>query len=80
MSSYVQVCEDENEEPMELPLEHDGGLLLSTLLAQFPGVSGIKYRSSSSAFRGVRLLDGVFHLPEDGWDNLFICVFPKGEL
>lgn len=77
MSSYIQVCEDEDEEPMELPLEADGGLLLTTLVAQFPGASGIKYRSASNAFRGVRLLDGVFHLPEDGYNNVFICVFPK---
>ncbi|KAF2350726.1 RNA recognition motif domain, partial [Trinorchestia longiramus] len=79
MSSYIQVCENENEEPMELPLEADGGLLLTTLVAQFPSASGVKYRSASnpSAFRGVRLLDGVFHLPEDGWNNVFICVFPK---
>ena len=74
------MCEDENEEPMELPLEADGGLLLSTLVAQFPGATGVKYRSESSrAYRGVRLLDGVFHPPEDGWNNVFICVFPKGE-
>lgn len=66
---------------MELPLEADGGLLLSTLVAQFPGASGIKYRSASNspAFRGVRLLHGIFHLPQDGANNVFICVFPKGQ-
>ena len=78
MSSYIQVCEDESEEPIELPLEADGGLLLSTLVAQFPGASGIKYRTTSNSFRGVRLVDEVFHLQDDEWSNVFICVFPKG--
>lgn len=53
---YVQVVEDEGEEPIELPLEDDGTLLLSTLQAQFPGTCGLKYRNPESrAMRGVRL-------------------------
>ena len=79
--SYIQVAEDESEEPIELPTEDDGALLLSTLAAQFPGVSGLKYRAPESrSMRGVRLLEGRFQPPEDGWGNhVYICVFPKGQ-
>lgn len=53
---YVKVLEDEGEEPIELPLEEDGTLLLSTLQAQFPGTCGLKYRNpDTGAMRGVRL-------------------------
>ena len=80
MSCYIQVAEDETEEPIELPTEDDGSLLLSTLGAQYPGVSGLKYRATESrTMRGVRLVDGKFQPPEEGWGiQVFICVFPKG--
>lgn len=77
---YLQVAEDEGEEPIELPTEDDGTLLLSTLSAQFPGSSGLKYRNPDSrAMRGVRLSDGRLHPPpEIGWGTqIFYCVFPK---
>lgn len=77
---YLQVAEDEGEEPIELPSEDDGTLLLSTLSAQFPGSSGLKYRNpESKSFRGVRLSEGRLHPPPDGgWGSqIFYCVFPK---
>lgn len=82
MSTYLQVAEDEGEEPIELPSEDDGTLLLSTLSAQFPGTCGLKYRNPETGnIRGVRLVDGRLHPPEDGWgNNVFYCVFPKGLL
>lgn len=50
------MVEEEVEEPIELPVEDDGTLLLSTLQAQFPGTCGLKYRNPESrAMRGVRL-------------------------
>ncbi|XP_065172870.1 TAR DNA-binding protein 43-like isoform X3 [Atheta coriaria] len=79
---YLQVAEDEGEEPIELPTEDDGTLLLSTLAAQFPGSSGLKYRNPDSrAMRGVRLSEGRLHPPpEIGWGSqIFYCVFPKAE-
>lgn len=82
MSSYIQVAEDEGEEPIELPTEDDSTLLLTTLAAQFPGTCGLKYRNPESrAMRGVRLVDGRLHPPENGWGKaVYFCVFPKGEL
>lgn len=79
---FVQIAEDAGEEPMELPVEEDGTLLLSTLQAQFPGSSGLKYRNSETrATRGIRLNEGRLHPPsiEDGWgEQVYLCVFPKG--
>lgn len=79
---YVQVAEEEGEETIELPIEEDGTLLLSTLQAQFPGTSGLKYRNNlSNAIRGIRLTEGRLHPPQGGeecWGNqIYLCVFPK---
>ena len=77
---FVKVAEDESDEAIELPLEEDGTLLLSTLVACFPSSSSLKYRSkATNTVRGVRTVGGRLHAPDDGWaSNLFICVFPKG--
>ncbi|KAL3223631.1 hypothetical protein MRX96_027301 [Rhipicephalus microplus] len=79
MSCFIQVSEDESEEPIELPCEDDGTLLLTTLSAQFPATCGLKYRNpESGTMRGVRLVDGRFHPPDNGWGNVvYYCVFPK---
>jgi len=81
MSTYLQVAEDDGEEPIEVPGEDDGTLLLSTLAAQFPGTAGLKFRNpDSGGMRGVRLVDGRFHPPDGGWgNNVYYCVFPKAE-
>ncbi|XP_025154943.1 TAR DNA-binding protein 43 isoform X4 [Harpegnathos saltator] len=81
MSSYIQVAEDEGEEPIELPTEDDTTLLLTTLSAQFPGTCGLKYRNPESrTMRGVRLVDGRLHPPENGWGKaIYFCVFPKAK-
>lgn len=78
---FVQVAEDEGEEPIELPTEEDGTLLQSTLQAQYPGSCGLKYRNDDTkAVRGVRLNEGRFYPPssDGGWGTqIFFCVFPK---
>ncbi|XP_063222672.1 TAR DNA-binding protein 43-like [Bacillus rossius redtenbacheri] len=75
----VLVAEDEGDEPMELPTENDNTLLLSTLAAQYPGTSGLRYRNpQTNAMRGIRLTNGKLYPPENGWgDSVFYCVFPK---
>lgn len=80
---YVPVAEDEGDEPIELPCEDDGTLLLSTLQGQYPGATGLKYRNpENKAIRGVRLNEGRLHPPtSEGWTNtssVYIAVFPKG--
>ena len=79
MSQYIQVAEDEQDEPIELPTEEDGTLLLSTLAAQYPGTCGLKYRNpESGCFRGIRLIDGKLHPPDGIWGGfVYITVFPK---
>ncbi|CAI9735501.1 TAR DNA-binding 43-like [Octopus vulgaris] len=79
MSQYIQVAEDENSELIEIPIELDGTLLLSTLSAQFPGACGLKYRNPNTcAVRGIRLSLGQLYPPEDGWeDRVYFSVFPK---
>ena len=77
---YVIVTEDENEQPIELPAEPDGTLLLSTLAAQFTGACGLKYHNAeTNSTRGVRLADDRLHPPDGVWGNrLYVTVFPKG--
>ncbi len=79
---YIRVAEDENEEPMEIPSEEDGTVLLSTVAAQFPGACGLRFRSPvSQCMRGVRLVEGVLHAPESDWGNLvYVVNYPKGKL
>uniref|UniRef100_A0A6P4EBS8 TAR DNA-binding protein 43 n=1 Tax=Drosophila rhopaloa TaxID=1041015 RepID=A0A6P4EBS8_DRORH len=78
---FVQVSEEEGDEPIELPAEEDGTLLLSTLQAQFPGSCGLKYRNlDTKAVRGVRSNEGRLFPPsvDSGWgEYLYFCVFPK---
>ena len=77
---YVFVTEDENEQPIELPAEPDGTLLLSTLAAQFTGACGLKYQNTqTNSTRGIRLADGRLHPPDGVWGSrLYVAVFPKG--
>lgn len=79
---YIRVAEDENEEPMEIPSEDDGTVLLSSVAAQFPGACGLRYRNPvSQCMRGVRLVEGVLHAPDADWGNLIYVVnYPKGKV
>ncbi|KAG7261138.1 hypothetical protein CRUP_005286 [Coryphaenoides rupestris] len=76
---YIRVAEDESEEPMEIPSEDDGTVLLSTVAAQFPGACGLRYRNpESQCMRGVRLVEGILHAPESDWGNLvYVVNYPK---
>lgn len=78
---YIRVAEEENEEPMEIPSEDDGTVLLSTVAAQFPGACGLRFRSPvSQCMRGVRLVEGILHAPENGWgNNVYVVNYPKGK-
>ena len=81
MSQFIQVCEDDDTmDSIEIPSEDDGSLLLTTIAAQFPGACGLKYKSESGIFRGIRFADGVLFAPEGVWgSNQYFVVFPKSK-
>lgn len=37
---------------IELPVEPEGYILMSTLIAQFPGACGLKFKTEQSSWRG----------------------------
>ena len=84
MTEWVAVVTDEGDEPIEIPTESDGTMLLSSLTAQFPGVTGLKFRNpSTNTLRGVRILDNVLYPPNanDGWGTTaYICTRPAGAM
>jgi len=80
--SFVQVSEtnDNDKEVVDLPLEKDGTLLLSTLHAQYPDACGLKYVAPDNGrTRALRLADDKLHPPtDDGWgDIVYFCSFNK---
>lgn len=86
--SFVQVSETNDgggggdAEVVDLPLEADSTLLLSTLHAQYPDACGLKYVAPDNGrTRAVRLADNKLHPPsgDDGWgDVVYFCSFNKG--
>jgi len=79
--SFVRVAEREDSTMvMELPKEEDGSLLLSTVTGQFPDAVGLKYRSASGAWRGIRISDKVLDPPSCGWnDTLYVVTLQRSE-
>ncbi|XP_050424980.1 TAR DNA-binding protein 43-like [Adelges cooleyi] len=80
--SFVQVSEtnDGDREIVDLPLEEDGTLLLSTLHAQYPDACGLKYVAPDNGrTRALRLANDKLHPPsEEGWgDIVYFCSFNK---
>jgi len=55
MNQFVQVVEDEGDDPIELPTEEDGTLLVSTLSAQFTGACGLRYRNPETQVYHLKL-------------------------
>jgi len=79
-SFYIQVAENEVDEPVEVPIEDDGYLEVETLAAQFPGACGLKYRGETGLFRGLKVVQGKIQPPEEVWsNNVYIVVFEKGD-
>ncbi|CAH8872721.1 unnamed protein product [Trichobilharzia szidati] len=80
-AEYIRVCEDEDETPVEVPIEDDGTVLLTTLNSIFPKSTGLKYLApESGCYRGVRLNEGKLFAPSDGWVHVYQCAFPKEKM
>lgn len=65
--SFVKISKGDSDEFMELPREKDGTVLLSTVQAQYPSAIGLKYKSSSGGWRGIRAENNVLDPPFGGW-------------
>jgi len=65
---YVRISEGpETEEVIELPTEADGKLMLTTITAQYPDAIGLRFKSESGAWRGMRFIEGALEPPIEGW-------------
>ena len=49
---FVKVADSEAEESVEVPVEAQGYILMSTLTAQFPGACGLKFKTEQFSWRG----------------------------
>jgi len=73
---YVKITDRENSNPIEVPTEDDGSILLSTVTGQFPRATSLCF-SFNENVRAVKIKDGKLYAPEDGWgDLIYRCVFP----
>ena len=85
MSEWVAVVQEEGDEPIEIPTESDGTILLTSLTAQFPGVTGLKFRNpDTNALRGVRCSENQLFPPPNADDetacwgqHTYICTRPN---
>ena len=50
---FVKVSENENQDDtVEIPVEAQGYILMTTLTAQFPGACGLKFKTEQATWRG----------------------------
>ena len=52
---YIVVKEEFEDEPLELELEEDGNLRMSTLISQFSGACGLRFRNKVLQYIFVKL-------------------------
>lgn len=77
---YVKVCASfDSTELVEIPTERDGSLRLATVAAQYPKAIGLRCKTETGSWRGVRLNeDNVIFPPYGGWhDTVFYVVRAK---
>ena len=77
---YVRVADEDNPSDMiEIPSEDDGTLLISSIQAQFPQTTGLRYKNEETqSWRGIRCSDGVLYPPPEHWGNsVFYVVRPR---
>ncbi|XP_065584017.1 uncharacterized protein LOC136043039 isoform X2 [Artemia franciscana] len=77
---YICIKSPNYRGTIELPLEDDGSLLLTTLTSQFPDATGLTfYCESAQATRGLKLSEGKLWPPRGGWSNTsYSCTTNKG--
>lgn len=76
---YVKIVDHlESDDVIELPTNESGFMDLSTLQAQYPNASGLRFKDGS-AWKGITLEDGALHPPEDGWGEKEFFVTLSGK-
>ena len=75
---YVKIAQKEGTEFMEFPIENNGSILLSTIQAQYQHAIGLKYRSSSGAWRAIREANNTLDPPKGGWGSRVYCLTLSG--
>jgi len=67
--NFIKVQNLETCEPIEIPVEKDCTVFLSSIRAQFPQACGLKYKiPSSGTMRGLKLVDNILYLPSNNKD------------
>lgn len=71
---YIKVSAGDSEEFMEIPMEDDGTVMLSTIQTQFPDAIGLKCKGLSGAWRAIRAVENRLAAPKGGWGDRIYCV------
>lgn len=79
MTVWLQVAKEVDgaaSDVVEVPLEDDNTLLLSSLTSQFARAQGLRYRNEANGVhRAVRCSGDKLHPPDDGWaDRVYLVV------
>ena len=80
--AFIQVVESENSsEILEMPLEDDQTLLEATLVSQFPGAIGLRYKADSGAWRAVKASGTSFIHPGGEWalDAKYVVTYGRSD-
>ena len=80
--AFIQVVESENSsEILEMPLEEDQTLLEATLVSQFPGAIGLRYKADSGAWRAVKASGTSFIHPGGEWalDAKYVVTYGRSD-
>ncbi|CAI2356151.1 unnamed protein product [Caenorhabditis sp. 36 PRJEB53466] len=80
---FITVQDPAGDEPIELPTDGSGSVLMTTLNASFPGATGLKYKNPKTGANRVIQVDSTglkLMPPSDGWDNkTFHVIQPQSE-
>lgn len=74
---YITIRDMEFDELVEVPAERDGTLLLSTVKGQCPSAVGIRFKTESGAWRGLRTEGNIIKQPAEGWGEIEYHVVRK---
>lgn len=84
MAEWVEVAADDVDEPIKIPTESNGTMLLSSLTAKFPEVTGLKFRNPlTNLLVEVRIQENVLYPPDTnkGWGTTtYICTRSPGAM